>query len=152
MRYTTPIHPPSLALFSPVLGLPIEEVKQPQFLSQILPANYSYRPKPRNFKIVEIKVFNERLGLVVRVRLGLIVVGRCCLVPRLERHRQRLCRAWYNSSCGHLSFTVLGGIRIVLLTRDRHHPYWLVPVPLFPWLHRLAQVLPPVFWRKIGPN
>jgi hypothetical protein len=48
---------------------------------KILPANF-IPSQPRNFKIVEVKVFNTRLGLVVRVRLGLVVVGRCCWGPR----------------------------------------------------------------------
>jgi hypothetical protein len=45
-------------------------------------------------KIVEVQVFNTRLGLVVRVRLGLVVVGRCCWGRRWGRHHQRLSRTW----------------------------------------------------------
>src|SRR5580698_6219522 len=40
---------------------------------KILLAKLFIPPQPRNFKIVGSKVFNTRLGSVVRVRLGFVV-------------------------------------------------------------------------------
>jgi hypothetical protein len=58
-------------------------------------------------------VFNTRLRLVVRVRLGLVVVGRCCRGPRPggARITKDSPKHGRTVSVDVLSLTVLGGIR-----------------------------------------